>query len=78
MYNEIVKKLVHLTHAELKELKGFVNQEILHRETLTPIAWRCPDCDWPEGSYGDIYLHLIVQHYYDGVEAARLLKEIYA
>jgi hypothetical protein len=80
MYNEVVKKLVHLTHDELVELKGHVNQEIIHRQSLNPIAWRCPECKF-EGPYGEVYYHLTAEHpeaYQGGMNTIHAPQEVYA
>jgi len=57
MYNEIIKKLVHLSHSELQTLASFVQNEIEHRESLNPIAWSCPLCD-----YGNVYFLSVIYH----------------
>lgn len=78
MYNDIVKKLVHLNHKELTALVLHVANEIAHRETLEPIGWSCPHCEFTDKVFFKVVAHLETEHNLDKVKAIYAAKGVFA
>ncbi len=78
MYNDIIKRLPALTYAELKTLRASVYNEISHRETLEPIGWRCPHCEFTNEVFLEVMTHLQTEHDLNQVRAIYAVKGVFA
>lgn len=72
MYNDIIKKLGTLSHAQLELIKEMVYQELSIREADGPIAYKCPECNF-EGQFGEVFAHLDEHEGYE-----EKIKRVYA
>jgi len=65
MINAILKMLEGLTHKELVKLRGFLNTSIHYRESLEPIAWECPGCNFSAPSWAEVVNHAQQEHSFE-------------
>lgn len=66
MFNDILKMLETLTHKELIKLRGFLDTSIHYRESLEPIAWKCPGCGFSAPSWAEVVNHAQEEHSFEG------------